>query len=260
MVDLGGFLSEIASRVNKADKFAGLGGTDKKDDSKSVFGKEEKENGVNGKLDEPIYQGEYGDCWLLSGLLSMSYTESGAKVIEESITVNNDGSTDLYFEGIGKEYSVTASELEAENKEIDEKSNYSRGDDDALAIELGIEKVVSDPNVETKYSIQGGGNPYYVYKLYGAEKIGVAKDKEEISDAFEYFKNNADECSMTLGVTDKKVCGLRQNHGYAVKEVTTSSVVIVDPWNSEEEIKVNKEKLLKESGSLSVVYSQFATE
>ena len=89
MVDICRFLNEIANRVNKADKFAGLGGTDKKDDNKSIFGKEEKENGVNGKLDEPVYQGEYGDCWLLSGLLSMSYRESGAKVIEESKTANN---------------------------------------------------------------------------------------------------------------------------------------------------------------------------
>ena len=165
--DLVGFLNEIASRVNKADKFAGLGGTEKKDNNTSIFGKEDKqkENGVNGKLDEAVYQGEYGDCWLLSGLLSMSYTESGSQVIEESITSNSDGSVDLYFEGIDKEYTVSKKELEAENKAVKEKSNYSRGDDDALAIELGIEKVVSDPNVETKYSIQGGGNPYYVYKL-----------------------------------------------------------------------------------------------
>ncbi|MBQ8886878.1 MAG: hypothetical protein IJY61_04170 [Candidatus Gastranaerophilales bacterium] len=266
-----GFINEIASHIDKADKFAGLDGTEKQEKEKttgsddSIFKKEKttetkQENGVNGKLDEPIYQGEYGDCWLLSGLLSMSYTESGSKVIQESITANNDGSVDLYFEGIDKAYTISADELAKENKSVESKSDYSRGDDDALAIELGIEKVVSDPNIETKYSIQDGGNPYYVYQLYGAEQIGVANDKQEIENAFKYFEKNSDDCSMTLGVVDKRVCGLKKDHGYAVKEVTTSSVVIVDPWNSEEEITVNKEKLLKESSNLSVVYSKFATE
>lgn len=264
-----GFISEIAGHINNADKFAGLDGTEKKEKEKaigsdsSIFQKPNEakcENGVNGKLDEPIYQGEYGDCWLLSGLLSMSYNESGEKVIQESITSNSDGSVDLYFEGINKTYTITADELAKENKPVESKSNYSRGDDDALAVELGIEKVVSDPNVETKYSIQEGGNPYYVYQLYGAEQIGVANDKQEITNAFNHFEKNSDDCSMTLGVVDKKVCGLKKDHGYAVKEVTTSSVVIVDPWNSEEEIKVNKEKLLKDSNCLSVVYSQFATQ
>ena len=266
-----GFLNEIAVRIDKADKFAGLDGTERKtvtkekeaekskENDKSIF-REQKETGANGKLDEVIYQGEYGDCWLLSGILSMSYTESGSKVIQESITANDDGSVDMYFEGIDKSYTITADEIAKENKPINSKSMYSRGDDDALAVELGIEKVVSDPNVETKYSIQDGGNPYYIYKLYGAEEIGVADDKEEITDAFNYFEKNSDECSMTLGVVDKRVCGLRKDHAYAVKEVTTSSVVIVDPWNSEEEINVNKEKLLKESSNLSVVYSKFATE
>ena len=264
-----GFINEIATRVNNADKFAGLDGiakktlTEEKEKTQkrdtSIF-KEEKENGANGKLDEAIYQGEYGDCWLLSAILSMSYTESGSKVIQESINANADGSIDMYFEGIDKSYTITADEMAKENKAIDSKSSYSRGDDDALAIELGIEKVVSDPNVETKYSIQDGGNPYYVYQLYGAEDIGIANDQQEIQEAFNYFEKNSDECSMTLGVVDKRVCGLKKDHAYAVKEVTTSSVVIVDPWNSEEEINVNKEKLLKESGNLSVVYSKFATE
>ena len=135
-----------------------------------------------------------------------------------------------------------------------------KGDDDALAIELAIEEVVADKNVKTDFDIKDGGNPYHVYKLYGAERVGVANTQEKISAAFDYFKDNSDECSMTLGVVDKNVCGLKKNHGYSVKEVTTSSVVIVDPWNSEKDITVNKERLLNNSDNLSVVYAEFATE
>ena len=123
-----------------------------------------------------------------------------------------------------------------------------------------MEKVVADKNVTTNFDIQKGGNPYHAYKLFGAERIGIADTKQEMENAFNYFKDNSDECSMTLGVVDKNVCGLKKNHGYTVKDVTTSSVVVVDPWNSEKEIEVNKENLLKQSDNLSVVYAEFATD
>lgn len=254
------FIGDTFGRIQNYDKFAGL---DKEKSNNSIFDTEEdtpKENGVNGKLDEPIYQGEYGDCWLLSGILSMSYTEAGAEVIKESINANSDGSIDVAFQGIGKGYTVSSETMSKENKDISEKSNYSRGDDDALVIELAMEQVVADKNVETDFDVKTGGNPYHVYKLYGAERIGVADTKDEITAAFNYFENNSDDCSMTLGVTDKRVCGLKKNHGYTIKDITTSSVVVVDPWNSEKEIEVNKEKLLKSSDNLSVVYAEFATE
>ena len=270
------YIGEVFGDIPNYKKFDGL--DERKNEDSSIFetvetestsvqptgvaisNAEPKENGINGKLDEPIYQGEYGDCWLLSGILSMSYTESGSEVIQESINANTDGSVDVSFQGIDKEYTVSAKEMKKHNKDISEESNYSKGDDDALAIELAVEQVVADENVKTNYDIKTGGNPYYAYKIFGAERIGVADTKDEITNAFNYFEHNSDECSMTLGVTDKAVCGLKKNHGYTVKDVTTSSVVIVDPWNSEKEINVNKEKLLKQSDSLSVVYAEFATE
>ena len=190
----------------------------------------------------------------------MSYTESGAAVIKESINSNADGSVDVAFKGINKEYSVSAENMVKENKDVAAKSNYSRGDDDALAIELAVEQVVADKNVKTDFDVKTGGNPYHLYKLYGAERIGVADSKDEIDAAFNYFEKNSDECSMTLGVTDTNVCGLKKNHGYSVKEVTTSSVVVVDPWDSEKEIDVDREKLLLKPNNLSVVYAEFAIE
>lgn len=254
------FFNGVFNDINSYDSYAST----KKynDETSSVFDGDatNNQNNVNGELDEAIYQGEYGDCWLLSALLSMSYTESGAEVIKESIDLNDDGSVDLYFDGVEKGYNISSSELEQENKPTGEKSNYSRGDDDALAIELGVEKLVADPSVKTEYSIQNGGNPYYVYQLYGADKISIASTEEEISDAFEYFEDNSNECSMTLGVVNESVCGLKENHGYAVKDINDNSVVIVDPWNSEKEISVEKDNLLKNSKNLSVVYAEFATE
>ena len=254
------YIGETFSRIRNYDKFAGFNENKEKNSIFETQDEAPRENGVNGKLDEAIYQGEYGDCWLLSGILSMSYTESGAEVIQESINANANGSVDVFFDGIGKEYTVSADSLKNENKDVSEKSNYSRGDDDALAIELAVEQVVADKTVDTDFDIKDGGNPYHMYKLFGAERIGVASTKEKIESAFDYFEENSDDCSMTLGVVDKSVCGLKKNHGYSVKEVNTSSVVIVDPWNSEKEISVNMQKLLKSSDNLSVVYAEFATE
>lgn len=195
------FFNGVFNDINSYDSYAST--KKNNEETSSVFDDDatNKQNNVNGVLDEAIYQGEYGDSWLLSGLLSMSYTESGAEVIKESITSNSDGSVDLYFKGLDKGYNVSSSELDAEKKTVCEKSNYSKGDDDALAIELGIEKLVSDPTIKTEYNIQDGGN---LYQMYGADKINIA--------------------------------------------------------NTEEEIAVEKDKLLKNSANLSVVYAEFATE
>ncbi len=217
-----------------------------------------RSGGINGEIDEPVYQGEYGDCWLLSGILSMSYTDSGAQALKDGINLNSDGSVDISFSGANREYNISAEELERYNmSDMDENSLYSTGDDDMLAVELGIEAIVSDETVDTKYSIQDGGNPYYVFKLFDADNIKVASSKEKIITSFDYFEENQDKCSMTLGVVDKSVCGLKANHGYAVKSIDKDDVILVDPWDSASEISVSKKELIQHYENLSIVYADF---
>jgi len=234
------------------------GNKQNKSEKSGMLFDDNKSGGINGTIDEPVYQGEYGDCWLLSGILSMSYTESGAQAIKDGINLNSDGSVNISFAGANKEYNIPAEELERYNmSDMDGNSLYSTGDDDMLAIELGIEAIVADETVATKYSIQDGGNPYYVFKLFDADNIKVASSKDKIITSFDYFEENQDKCSMTLGVVDKSVCGLKANHGYAIKNIDKDDVILVDPWDSSSEISVSRKELIQNYENLSIVYADF---
>lgn len=217
------------------------------------------ENSLNGTIDYPVQQGEIGDCWLISAVLSMSYNEDGSQAIEDNMNIHDNGDVDVYFPGEEKQYSVTASEIEKENNNVNSegKTKYSSGDDDMLAIELAVDKIVKDDTVKTKYSLEEGGNPYYIFKLFGADTIKVADSKLELKQALNNFEENSSEYSMTLGVVDKPVMGLLKDHGYSVKSVDEDNVVLVNPWDSTEEISVDKDKLLDNYKNLSIVYAKF---
>ena len=124
-------------------------------------------------------QGKRGDCWLLSGLNSLSYSENGQKIIEDSISVNEDGSYNVEFKGLNSNINITTEELEKARKE----GSYSTGDDDVLLMELAFEKalqLVEDGEIdapdwlieETKNgetSIDGGTLEVVIFMLTGEE-------------------------------------------------------------------------------------------
>lgn len=216
------------------------------------------DKGLNGEIDEAVYQGEIGDCWLVSAVLSMSYTDDGADVIKNNMFINDDGSVVVSFPGADKEYAVTSDEIAKENViSITGKTEYSKGDDDMLALELAVEKIVDDKSVKTNYSLEDGGNPYYIFKLFDADNIKVASSKSEIKQALSYYEKNSDKCSMTLGVVDESVCGLLANHGYAVKSIDEDNIVLINPWDSTTEIKVDRDELISNSNNISIVYAEF---
>lgn len=224
--------------------------------SDSVFSPENIN--VNGKIDESFSQGDAGDCWLLSAILAMSYSESGKQVLDDSINVQSDGGIDVSFEGKDKSYTISPEELIEQNKQFgDETSYYSTGDDDVLAVELAIEKMVADDSVETKFSIADGGNPYSVFKIFGADELDIACTKDEITEALNHYQSEDSDCAMTLGVIGESVCGLKANHAYTVKNVDDDSVTLVDPWNTEEEININRENLINNYERLNIIHSEF---
>ena len=205
---------------------------------------DEPERGLNGEIDEPIYQGDYEDCWLIAGILAMSYTEAGAEILRDSIHILNDGSVEISFDGIGETYNISEEEMAMYNYDAKSlESDYSTGDDDMLALELAFQKMIEEYNI-TKYSIEDGGNPYYVFKLYGAENLTFTKTKEDVEDSFKHFEENP-------------VCGLKTGHGYTIKSIDGDNVVLIDPWDTTEEIIVSKEKLLDNSNNISIVYGDF---
>lgn len=226
--------------------------------SETVYGLFDDENkGVNGQIDEEVFQGQKGDCWLISGILSLSYDDKGKELIQDAIGQNPDGSYSVYFKGIDKEYTVTKEELERNNKSTlmnglgITNSSYSTGDDDMLLIELALEKLVSEGEVpiETLDGITGG-SAYYLYELFTDNMTGYAygDDEEEMANLLNYYNQYQDDCSAVLGV-DEGFGSLEDDHAYAVKEINRQYMTLVNPWDTTKEINVSIKELKDNFGS-----------
>ena len=218
------------------------------------------ENGVNEKIDEGVFQGKTGDCWLLSGIMSLSYTEDGAKLIEDAITKNDDGSYSVYFQGADKTYTVTEDELKDANKNSLlsklglEKSKYSKGDDDMLLIELATEKLINEGEVpiETRSGLNGG-SAYYLYQIFTDNAVGYSngEDDKSVKTLLNYYETYQDSSAGTLGVLDG-FAGLEDNHAYAIKSYKDGVMTVVNPWDTTEDIEITEKDLLSNLGDYDI--------
>ena len=124
----------------------------------------ELENEANGKVDESFKQGNIGDCWLLASINSIAATPKGAKILNDSLKVNDDGSIDVTFKGLNLTYNVSADELK------EKKGKYSTGDIDVRAIEIAAEKYFKEhPDEigrESVNTIENGGRAAYEYEMF----------------------------------------------------------------------------------------------
>lgn len=86
------------------------------------------------EIDEPVSQGGTGDCWILTGVLSLASTEVGKQIIKSSITANSDGSVTVTFKGIGVSYTISIEEIKKHDTDNIKGDAYSNGDNDMLVM------------------------------------------------------------------------------------------------------------------------------
>ena len=110
----------------------------------------ENNHNVNGKIDEGVFQGGTGDCWLISSILALNATEAGKQILNDAMQVNADGSVTVTFKGIktadGKpvQYTITAEEIRKHDTDYNSYDAFSNGDNDMLVMELAVEKLEKD--------------------------------------------------------------------------------------------------------------------
>lgn len=220
----------------------------------------------NGEI-ENTQQNKSGDCWLLSGINALSYTEEGKDIIKNALDYRTD-ETIVSLPGVQMKVSVSDVELRAAK----ECEYYSTGDDDMIIFELAMakarDKIASgEVAINSIYartvhdgtfiqssehgslSINNGKSTECIYFLTG--KLGnVVKDKEEINSALNTFQYNYNrDFVMTAALNSNNevtdIWGenieLAGPHAYAVKLVGDTTVAITNPWNSEENIILPKE-------------------
>ncbi len=229
---------------------------------------------TNGQIDDSR-QGRIGDCWLLAGLNSLSYTEAGRQAIKDSLEYH-DEYTIVHLNGVG-DYVVKYSEL----LKAEWSDQYSKGDKDMMIFEIAMRKVLDDIiNGKVKVdenapgyikdqeklkqdcegtegerlSIEGGWEKELWYYLTGKTST-TADNKTEMNKYLDEFQKNGGK-DIVLGTSNKDEAVMAQDingqlfwfgapHACSVKKVTDDNVTITNPANSATEIVLTREKFLE---------------
>lgn len=230
---------------------------------------------INEKI-EASQQGYVGDCWLLSGLNSLSYSTKGQKLINDAITPNSDGSYTVTFAGVGKSVNVTQQDLLNARK----SGIYSSGDDDVLLMEVAFEKIIdqvqsgkikiSGDTTNLSFitkdagqinSIDGGWLSDMIYLLTGDElefitnKSSFTQFLDEMEENPQNYVAKLSFPSSSEGETDNyntitdiygnKIYTLGSGgHAFAIKSVQDGTVTIVNPHDSSKEYTISYEELI----------------
>ena len=248
----------------------------------SVETEPETINGVNSEIDEQVSQGATGDCWLLTGVLSLSCTEAGRQIIKQSITPNADGSVTVTFKGLGVSYTISADEIKKHDTDNITNDAYSNGDNDMLVLELATELLQKDilsgkvklnapedsfEDYTNKNGIEGGFPSQMVYFLTGkisdtyiGKNIGEPKQidltQENIykilqsalesgNNAISFgIYNGTHTATLTNGETYKLALGTG-GHALAITNLTQDTVTFVNPWDSTKEYTMTWDEFAK---------------
>lgn len=183
---------------------------------------------INGKISN-TKQGLTGDCYLLSGLNSLSYSKFGREAIKNSIHKNKDNTVTVHLKGINKDYTITKQELKKASKkyvpdlDLDGKvhgydKKYSTGDGDTLAFELAFEKYrkdLHDGNIKEDKNI-----PAYAYEYLKNSQNSI----ENGSANQVYFLLTGKKCSQ-IDLAETKDTGIAKDFGilkmYSKKHLDT---------------------------------------
>ncbi len=224
---------------------------------------------INSEIDEQVKQSATGDCYLLATLNSLQETESGKEILKEAIVDNGDGSFTVNLKGVNMSYTFTTEDLEAAEVMLADGSlggsavvgsgneRYSNGDDDAMLVEMAIEKfreealngtikpkktwpsyvmsTISKENQEKGVSALTSGNMDQILYLLSGIKTTSENDKEDISSVLDKIQKdieeNGAEYAIYAGVTAKEGYVEDENGNYYIKNGKYEKVTARTPEN-----------------------------
>lgn len=228
----------------------------------------------NGKI-ENTKQQKTGDCYLLSAVNALSYTDEGKKAIKDALEWKDNGDVTVHFKGGAGNYTVTHEEINKILKEQNENGpntyKYSSGDVDMIALEKGFEKLFDDVSkgkfqfTESGYSqtedlrkdkaewgrVLDGGNEHQVMALLTGKKseiIGLNDNTKNILDnyngknvALTFSWNCTQQDEISIKDINGEEVSLIGEHAYAIKDATSDTITVINPWDSSKEIKMSRE-------------------
>lgn len=231
-------------------------------------------------------QGDINDCWVLSGVNALSYSEKGREILNKAVTHNDDGSVTVKLVGGGKEYTFSAEEI-ALNKYENGEKEYSSGDTDMNIIEMAFAKYRKE-NVQNKEAsiylfdrahnksigttesdpLNNGMTDEAVYLLTGTKAeywlnprvINLNGIGEKLLNK---FQKNPEDYAMVCsfkGVDESITDGaIKNRHVYSIKSVDDENVYVVNPWDTTKTITYPKDKFMANINDISLTDLEEAT-
>ena len=205
---------------------------------------------INSEIDERVTQAGTGDCYLLATLNSLQETENGKQIIKDSIIDNKDGSYTVKLNGVNMSYTFSTEDIEdAEKKLIDGtlgggavvgsgSDRYSNGDDDAMLIEMAVEKfrdgiydgsiavneewpdyasstVSKEKHDKGLSSLNSGCMNQVLYLLSGVETTTASKEDVPSRTIFVITTDGQENSSRRYSSDDvKKLIGAQKRNGW----------------------------------------------
>ena len=191
------------------------------------------------------------DCWLLTGVNALANTTAGQDYIKKAIIHHSGDNTIVYFKGVNTTITIPRIVLGAAKQ----SNHYVKGDDDMLAIELAAEyykKMLiinneamknSGPHViNGKHSLEnlkdplaGGFSSDIMFLLTGkfADVLFNIKNgcSKQIKDVIAKKQKSPDKYALTCNFK-KAENGLFIHHAYAIKNVDSKYVTLINPHDS----------------------------
>ena len=237
-------LDEIAERFESR-----IQQTNKDNSEKKAKGGLKSLIAPDGKIDGNFRQNDLGDCWLLSGLKSISNNPKTLQMMNDNLKYNDkDGSVTVTLKGANKTYTVTKEELYG-------SSEFAKGDLDIRAVEIATNRHFQEEYHKSSKSLCkinppkpdiNGNSSLKAYELLlgiKGEHVFVKKD-----NASDFIKNYVKDNNHLVVVSrhfkpNERINDAKGNsvlvyshHAYSVAGADDKFVYIVNPHDSSKKI------------------------
>ncbi|MCR5265560.1 MAG: hypothetical protein K6E29_03075 [Cyanobacteria bacterium RUI128] len=200
----------------------------------------------NGKIDENFRQGHTNDCWLLSGIISAAHNQKALAKLNDCISVNTSTQdVTVTLKGVGKTFVITREKL------VQTSQYFSRGEDDARAIEIAVDEYMKEYDPE-HYDINGNNATYLWALIFGADKVQEHVSKEDfiqnINNENRIFalglNRNFDESKLIIEKMDGTRVRTFSQHEYSIIGADSRYVYLINPHDSSERLRSPRDNFL----------------